>query len=91
MPQFGMLTVLVLLPMNLLSGNATPQESMPWFVQNVMLAAPTTHFVASGQAILFRGAGVDVVWPAFMALAAIGCALFAIALHRFRTTISQMA
>ncbi|GDY14629.1 ABC transporter permease [Planctomycetota bacterium] len=91
MPQFGMLTVLVLLPMNLLSGNATPQESMPQFVQVVMLVAPTTHFVSSGQAILFRGAGLDVVWPSFLSLAAIGCTLFAIALGRFRATINQMA
>ena len=56
-----------------------------------MLAAPTTHFVALGQAILFRGAGLSVVWPQFLALAAIGTAFFTIALNRFRKTISQMA
>ena len=90
MPQFGMLVVLVLLPLQLLSGNSTPRESMPVFVQTVMLAAPTTHFVAVGQAILFRGAGLTVVWPEFLVLAAIGAALFAISLNRFRKTISQM-
>ena len=63
---------------------------MPGFVQNAMLVAPTTHFVALGQAILFRGAGLIVVWPHFLALAAIGGAFFAIALMRFRKTISQM-
>jgi len=71
MPQFGMLAVLILLPLQLLSGGFTPRESMPGFVQNVMLAAPSTHFVALGQAILFRGAGLGVVWPQFLALAAI--------------------
>jgi ABC-2 type transport system permease protein len=90
MPQFGMLVVLVLLPLQLLSGNSTPRESMPQFVQTVMLAAPTTHFVAVGQAILFRGAGLSVVWPEFLALGAIGAALFAISLNRFRKAISQM-
>ena len=90
MPQFGMLVVLVLLPLQLLSGNSTPRESMPMFVQTLMLAAPTTHFVAVGQAILFRGAGLTVVWPEFLVLAAIGAALFAISLNRFRKTISQM-
>jgi ABC-2 type transport system permease protein len=90
MPQFGMLLVLVLLPLQLLSGNASPRESMPELVQHVMLLAPTTHFVALGQAILFRGAGLGVVWPQFLALAAIGAVFFAVSLNRFRKTISQM-
>ena len=90
MPQFGMLAVLILMPLQLLSGNATPRESMPQFVQDVMMLAPTTHFVAIGQAILFRGAGLGVVWPEFLALAAIGAVFFSISLNRFRKTISQM-
>lgn len=91
MPQFGLLAVLILLPMQLLSGGFTPRESMPGFVQAIMLAAPTTHFVAAGQAILFRAAGLDVVWPRLLALAAIGTVFFIISLKRFRRTISQMA
>ena len=90
MPQFGILTVLILLPMQLLSGGFTPRESMPEFVQVGMLAAPTTHFVSLGQAILYRGAGLGVVWPQFLALAVIGAVFFAISLNRFRKTISQM-
>lgn len=89
MPQFGMLLVLVLLPLQLLSGGATPRESMPGPVQDVMLLAPTTHFVAAGQAILFRGAGLDVVWPQLATLLAIGTVLFIASLARFRKTISQ--
>jgi len=91
MPQFGMLLVLVLLPLQMLSGGATPRESMPALVQNIMLAAPTTYFVSAGQAILYRGAGIDVVWPQFLAITAIGGILFFAALARFRKTISQMA
>lgn len=91
MPQFGMLVVLVLLPLQMLSGGSTPFESMPRPVQWVMQAAPTTHFVDLGGAILFRGAGLGVVWPQFLALAAIGAVLFAFSLARFRKTITQMA
>lgn len=91
MPQFGMLLVLVLLPLQLLSGGTTPRESMPDFVQQVMLAAPTTHFVSASQAILYRGAGLDVVWPQCLALLAVGTVLFGIAMARFRKTIGQMA
>lgn len=91
MPQFGMLAMLTLMPMQMLSGGTTPYESMPALVQTVMQVAPTTHFVDLGQAILFRGAGFDVVWPQFAALAVIGAALFAFSLARFRQAIGQMA
>lgn len=91
MPQLGMLIILVLLPLQMLSGGNTPRESMPEAVQYIMLLAPTTHFVMLGQAILFRGAGFDVVWPQFLAAAIIGTAFFAIALARFRKTIATMA
>jgi ABC-2 type transport system permease protein len=91
MPQFGLLMVLTLLPLQLLSGGMTPRESMPQLVQDIMLLAPTTHFVELGQAILYRGAGLDVVWKPFAALAVIGAVLFALSLARFRKTISQMA
>ena len=91
MPQFALLLMLVLLPLQMLSGGTTPRESMPEVVQYIMLAAPNTHFVMLAQAILYRGAGFEAVWPQFLAIAAIGAALFALALARFRRTISTMA
>ncbi len=87
MPQFGLLLILVLLPLQMLSGGTTPRESMPEFVQVVMSAAPNTHFVSLAQAILYRGAGLDVVWPQFLALFGIGCVLFVLALRRFRAML----
>ncbi len=91
MPQFGLLLVLVFLPLQLLSGGATPRESMPELVQWVMLAAPTTHFVSLSQAILYRGAGLETVWQAFLALFLIGSVLFTFSLSRFRRTLATMA
>jgi ABC-2 type transport system permease protein len=91
MPQFGLLLMLVLLPLEMLSGGSTPRESMPVWVQTVMLAAPTTHFVMLSQGVLFRGAGLAVVWPQFLTLAGIGAAFFGVALARFRKTIGTMA
>jgi len=91
MAQFGMLLILVLLPMQMLSGGTTPRESMPQLVQDIMLAAPTTHFIELGQAILFRDAGLDVVWKPCLFLIVIGGVFFTIALTRFRKTITQMA
>ncbi|UYN93629.1 MAG: ABC transporter permease [Enhydrobacter sp.] len=91
MPQFGMLIVLVLVPLEMLSGGQTPRESMPEFIQHVMLAAPTTHFIMLAQAILFRGAGFETVWPQFIYIAAIGAVLFALAVARFRKAVGEIA
>lgn len=84
MPQFGLLLMLVLLPLEVLSGGMTPRESMPDIIRTLMLAAPNTHFVILSQAILFRGAGLDIVWPQFLALLLIGGVLFFLTLGRFR-------
>ncbi|BAP88470.1 ABC transporter [Burkholderiales bacterium GJ-E10] len=91
MPQFSLLLMLVLLPLMVLSGGLTPRESMPAAIRFLMLAAPNTHFVMLAQAILYRGAGLDVVWPQFLALALIGTALFGLSLARFRKTLAAMA
>ncbi|MDO9046355.1 MAG: ABC transporter permease [Methylobacter sp.] len=90
MPQLGLLLLVILLPLEMLSGGLTPRESMPELVQNIMLAAPTTHFVSLAQAILYRGADFSIVWPQFLALIAIGGVFFVLALTRFRKTISSM-
>ena len=91
MPQFGLLLMLTLIPLEMLSGAVTPRESMPDAVRWLMSLAPTTHFVGLSQAVLFRGAGVATVWPSMLALAGIGSVLFALSLARFRRTIVQMA
>lgn len=91
MPQFGLLMMLTMMPLEMLSGGMTPRESMPVFVQWLMSLAPTTHFTELSQAILYRGAGFEVVWRAFFALLVIGSVLFILSLARFRKTLGQMA
>jgi ABC-2 type transport system permease protein len=86
MPQLGLLYMLVFMPMNLLSGSNTPLESMPPWLATVMQASPSTHFVSFAQSILYRGAGIGVVWPQFLIVAAIGGLFFAFAVFRFRKT-----
>jgi ABC-2 type transport system permease protein len=90
MPQLGLLFMLVYLPMNMLSGANTPLESMPpWLAATVRLS-PSTHFVSFAQAILYRGAGLDVVWREFLATGGIGALFFWLAIRRFRRTSAQM-
>jgi len=91
MPQFGLLVMLVMMPLQMLSGGMTPRESMPQWVQWLMALAPTTHFTELSQAVLYRGAGIDVVWPSLLALCLIGAVLFGLSLRWFRRAITQMA
>ncbi len=89
MPQFGLLSVPVFVIMYLLSGSGTPSESMPMWLQNVMLLSPSTHYVRLAQGILYRAAGVDIVWPQMLAVAGIGGAFLVMALLRFRAMLAR--
>jgi ABC-2 type transport system permease protein len=91
MPQLGLLFMLVYLPMDLLSGANTPLESMPPWLASTMRLSPSTHFVSFAQAILYRGAGIDVVWREFLATAGIGALFFLLAIRRFRKTAAQVS
>ena len=89
MPQFGLLSIPVFIVMNLLSGAMTPLESMPAWLQMAMQASPSTHFVKLAQSILFRGAGIDLIWRHLAPIAGIGAVLFTVAWMRFRRAIAQ--
>jgi len=89
MPQLGLLLILTVLPLQMLSGGVTPRESMPLIVQNIMQAAPTTHFVSMAQAILYRGAGFEVVWPSFVAVFVIAMVFFTLSLVLFRRSLAS--
>jgi len=76
--------ILLVLPMNLLSGSNTPVESMPPWMQTAIQISPSVHFVSFAQAILFRGAGFSVVWKEFLTVFAIGLFFFIASFLRFR-------
>ncbi len=89
MPQFALLAIPFFVVMNMLSGGTSPLEGMPQFLQIIMQAAPSTHFTSFAQAVLFRGAGLSIVWPQMAAMLFIGTILFLTALVRFRATMSS--
>lgn len=90
MPQFGLLIFPVFIVMNLLSGGSTPMDSMPQTLQWIMRLSPSTHFVSFAQAVLYRGAGIDVVWRHCAQMMALGLVFFGVALGRFRRMVGQM-
>ena len=91
MPQFALLAIPVFIVMFLLSGTFTPFESMPPVLQDIMYAVPSTHFVRFAQSILYRGAGLDVVWKDLMVMTALGAVFLAATLSRFRSMLVRQS
>lgn len=89
MPQFSLIAIPVFMVLNMLSGATSPLESMPQFMQWLIQASPTMHFVKLAQAVLYRGAGLDLVWPQMLVLAALGGLFLSAALSQFRTMLAR--
>ncbi len=89
MPQFSLLVMPVIVVMNLLSGSMTPMEGMPAWLQAILQVSPAVHFVTFAQAVLYRGAGLDIVWPQLAAMAGIGALFLGVSLLRFRAAIAS--
>ncbi len=48
---------------------------------------PSRHFVNFSQKIIYRGGGINAVWPQFLMVAAIGLGFFVYSLAFFRKSI----
>jgi ABC-2 type transport system permease protein len=84
MPQVGMLTILVFLPMLFLSGSWTAPEAMPHWIAAVTVILPLHHYLNVGLGIFLKGAGLGVLWDDVALMGALGAAVFAFGMWRFR-------
>ncbi|GBQ45933.1 ABC transporter permease [Komagataeibacter europaeus] len=89
MPQFGLLVVPVYAVAYLLSGAATPVESMPAAMQVVVRFLPTTQFVNLSQAILYRDAGLGAIIQPLLTVTVTGIVFLVFALARFRSMLAR--
>ncbi|MGB8397553.1 ABC transporter permease [Bradyrhizobium sp.] len=89
LPQFTLLAIPVFLILNLLSGGFSPFEAIPEPLQVVLQISPTVHYVKFAQSVLFRSAGIDVVWHHLVILIAAGALFLALAVARFRTMLTN--
>jgi len=89
MAQFALLVLLVIMPLDMLSGGMTPVESQPPWLQGITFLLPSRHFVAFSESILFRGAGPSIVWRDFVMVGVLGLVLFAASLVLFRRSIAE--
>ncbi len=88
MAQFALLLLMVIMPMMMLSGGMTPIESQPEWLQPLTNFLPSRHYMSFAQAIVFRGAGLDIVWREFLAVAVLGGIFLASSILLFRRSIS---
>jgi ABC-2 type transport system permease protein len=89
MAQFALLVMMMIMPMMMLSGGMSPIESQPAVVQPFTWLLPSRHYMAFAQAVVFRGAGVNIIWPEFVTVAGLGFVFFAASLLLFRRSIAR--
>lgn len=88
MAQFSMLVMLVIFVIMMLSGGQTPVESQPDWLQRITFFLPSRHFTSFAEAIIYRGAGINLVWKQFLTIAVMGLVFFIISLAMFRRSIA---
>ena len=91
MPQFSLLAIPVFVTMMMLSGSMTPLESMPRWLEMAMHVSPSVYFVQYSQSILYRAAGLGIVWRELVVMALLGAFYLSLALMRFRLMLQRAA
>jgi ABC-2 type transport system permease protein len=91
-PQLGLLCILVIVPIAFLSGAWMPAESLPEEMKILAAVSPLTHYGEFANAVVFRGAGIALLWKPLAAMAVIGVVCIGYAMMRLRSqlTISRV-
>lgn len=90
MAQFALLMMMAVMPMMMLSGGMSPIESQPQWVQYVTWLFPSRHYVGFMQAIVYRGAGLDIVWKEFVTVLVMGVIFLVMSLLLFRQSVASL-
>lgn len=69
------------------TGYAAPVESMPRAAQIAANVIPANHWLIILRGILLKGAGLDVLWPQILALAALGVLIGTFSLRYVRRAL----
>jgi ABC-2 type transport system permease protein len=84
--QAGVLSSL--LPSMLLSGMLFPIANMPRPLQAISAIVPARYLVHGLRGIMLKGAGLGLLWPDLLAMAAFAAAILALATARFQRRIA---
>ena len=82
--QVAMLTILIIMPMLLLSGSWTPPEAMPAGLRQAMYLSPLYYYIEMCYGILLKGTGVALLWDSLLGLILLGIMIFGFGVWRFR-------
>ena len=74
-------------PLFILSGFAFPIAAMPAVLQWLTFINPLRYFLVILRAVFLKGVGFAVLWPDFLALAALGGVALAISVLRFEKSL----
>ncbi len=88
MAQFALLMIITILPMMILSGGMSPVESQPQWLQYITWFLPSRHYLSFSEAVLYRGAGVGIVWPEVVLVGVLGSGFLAVSLILFRRAVT---
>jgi ABC-2 type transport system permease protein len=77
----------VLNPFFILSGFSFPISSMPDVLQWFTYVNPLRYFLVVIRGTFLKGVGLDILWPDFMAMAAIAAVLLTVSILRFRKSL----
>jgi ABC-2 type transport system permease protein len=75
-------------PLSTLSGSLTPAQALPHWMQPLTLLNPIYHFGVIARGSMLRGAGLEILWPNFLALAAFTLILVSLSVLRFRKQLT---
>ena len=91
MPQSEFIAMPVFLTLSMLSGAASPIESMSRPPQVGLQVSPSLHYAKLAHGVLFRDAGLDIVWPQLLILGGLGGVFLSLALGQFSTMLTRDA
>jgi ABC-2 type transport system permease protein len=71
-------------PMMILSGFAFPIANMPAPVRLLTYLMPLRYYLVAVRGIFLKGSGLDILWPQFLGLLALGAAFIGVSVARFK-------
>ncbi len=86
--QAMMTTILFINPVMMLSGFIFPIANMPTVIQWITYINPLRYILIIIRGIFLKGVGLEILWPEYMALLALGVASLYVATRRFHKTLS---
>ncbi|MDE3051549.1 MAG: ABC transporter permease [Nitrospirota bacterium] len=76
-----------IMPAITFSGFGTPISSMPEVMQWLTYLDPLRYFLDVLRGVYLKGVGLEVLWPQFVALGALGIAMLSVSVFRFHKSL----